>query len=87
MCLDHPEVQTLIGQIEDRRIVTYGTNPQADVRFSDVSMAAVKSTFSVTIRDRRSGRDGAERTSFCRCPACTTFPMRRRRSPSPPSLV
>ncbi|MEP4034199.1 UDP-N-acetylmuramate--L-alanine ligase [Roseibium polysiphoniae] len=55
MCLDHPDVQTLIGQIEDRRIVTYGTNPQSDVRFTDVSMDGGKSTFSVAIRDRRSG--------------------------------
>lgn len=55
MCLDHPEVQTMIGSIEDRRIVTYGTNPQADVRFSDVSMDGGSSTFSVEIRDRRTG--------------------------------
>ncbi|WP_417686188.1 UDP-N-acetylmuramate--L-alanine ligase [Roseibium sp.] len=55
MCLDHPEVQTLIGQIADRRIVTYGTNPQADVRYSDVSMDGGRSTFTVVIRDRRSG--------------------------------
>lgn len=32
MCLDHPEVQALVGRIEDRRIITYGTNPQADAR-------------------------------------------------------
>lgn len=32
MCLDHPEVQSLIGRVMDRRIVTYGTNPQAAVR-------------------------------------------------------
>ena len=57
MCLDHPEVQTLVGTIEDRRIVTYGTNPQADVRFTDVSMDGGKSVFSVTIRDRRSGAE------------------------------
>ena len=31
MCTDHPEVQALVGQIEDRRIITYGENPQADV--------------------------------------------------------
>src|SRR5687767_1949275 len=37
MCLDHPEVQALNARIEDRRIVTYGSNPQADVRFRDVS--------------------------------------------------
>ncbi|MTH97928.1 UDP-N-acetylmuramate--L-alanine ligase [Roseibium sp. RKSG952] len=55
MCLDHPEVQTMIGNIEDRRIVTYGSNPQSDVRFMNVSMDAGRSTFSVSIRDRRSG--------------------------------
>lgn len=55
MCLDHPEVQTLIGTIEDRRIVSYGANPQADVRFTDVSMDGGKSTFSVTISNRRTG--------------------------------
>jgi UDP-N-acetylmuramate--alanine ligase len=32
VCLDHPEVQALIGRIEDRRIVTYGFSPQAEVR-------------------------------------------------------
>ena len=56
MCLDHPEVQTMIGTIEDRRVVTYGTNPQADVRFTDVAMGGGKSKFSVTIRDRRTGQ-------------------------------
>ena len=32
MCTDHPVVQRLVGRIEDRRIITYGENPQADVR-------------------------------------------------------
>ena len=32
LCIDHPKVQALIGQIEDRRIITYGLSPQADVR-------------------------------------------------------
>ena len=27
MCGDHPEVQALIGCIEDRRIITYGGKP------------------------------------------------------------
>jgi UDP-N-acetylmuramate--alanine ligase len=31
-CTDHPEVQSLVGRISDRRIVTYGFNAQADVR-------------------------------------------------------
>src|SRR5215475_8162115 len=32
MCVDHPTVQELVGQITDRRIITYGENPQADAR-------------------------------------------------------
>ena len=55
MCLDHPEVQTLIGQIEDRRVVSYGSNPQADIRYLDVRMTGGNSVFSIHIRDRRSG--------------------------------
>src|SRR3954467_7476817 len=39
MCTDHPVVQTLVGRIEDRRILTYGTNPQADVRLLDLHPA------------------------------------------------
>ncbi len=56
MCLDHPEVQSLVGQIEDRRIITYGTNPQSDVRFTDVSTTGGKSIFNVVIHDRRGDR-------------------------------
>ena len=36
MCLDHPEVQALVSRIEDRKVITYGENPQADVRFANV---------------------------------------------------
>ena len=31
LCLDHPEVQALAARVQDRRIVTYGFNRQADV--------------------------------------------------------
>jgi UDP-N-acetylmuramate--alanine ligase len=55
MCLDHPEVQALVARIEDRRIVTYGRNPQADVRFRDLSFRDGKSRFSVDWRDRVTG--------------------------------
>ena len=57
MCLDHPEVQALVGKIEDRRIVTYGTNPQADIRYTDVSAEGRASRFSVHIRDRVTGAE------------------------------
>lgn len=55
MCLDHPEVQSLIGKIEDRRIITYGANPQADIRYSNLRNEAGKSIFTASIRDRVTG--------------------------------
>src|SRR5689334_5800241 len=36
MCIDHEVVQQLVGRIEDRRIITYGENPQADARLVDL---------------------------------------------------
>ena len=53
MCIDHPEVQSLVSRIEDRRVVTYGENKQADVRFHDVRIDGAASVFNVTIRDRK----------------------------------
>ncbi|MBA3516808.1 MAG: UDP-N-acetylmuramate--L-alanine ligase [Rhizobiales bacterium] len=55
MCLDHPEVQALVARIEDRRIITYGRNPQAEVRFRDASFTGGKSRFVVDRRDRITG--------------------------------
>src|SRR5579871_1595309 len=52
MCTDHPVVQQLVGRIEDRRVITYGANPQADVRLVDLDHAGGRSTFSVVFRDR-----------------------------------
>jgi UDP-N-acetylmuramate--alanine ligase len=52
MCTDHPVVQALVGKIEDRRIITYGENPQADVRLVDLTSANGGSRFKVIFRDR-----------------------------------
>jgi UDP-N-acetylmuramate--alanine ligase len=52
MCTDHPIVQRLVGRIEDRRIITYGENPQADVRLVDVAHVDGRSRFTVQFRDR-----------------------------------
>ncbi|MGB6636981.1 MAG: UDP-N-acetylmuramate--L-alanine ligase [Bradyrhizobium sp.] len=54
MCIDHPVVQTLVGKIEDRRIITYGENPQADARLVDLTPNGGGSNFKVVIRDRKS---------------------------------
>lgn len=55
MCIDHPVVQSLVGRIEDRRIITYGENPQADARLVDLTAGGGGSKFTVVIRDRKSG--------------------------------
>jgi UDP-N-acetylmuramate--alanine ligase len=52
MCTDHPVVQTLVGRIEDRRVITYGENPQADARLVGLRHANGGSQFSVAFRDR-----------------------------------
>ncbi|MBN9044766.1 MAG: UDP-N-acetylmuramate--L-alanine ligase [Rhizobiales bacterium] len=53
MCLDHPEVQALVSRIEDRRIITYGENPQAEVRFVNQRMDGAANLFDVVIRARK----------------------------------
>ncbi len=56
LCIDHPEVQALIGRIEDRRIVTYGMSPQAEVRAINLTSNALGSTYDVVITDRVRGQ-------------------------------
>jgi UDP-N-acetylmuramate--alanine ligase len=56
LCLDHPTVQELVGKVEDRRVITYGENPQSDVRLSKIDLTGGQSRFSVTIRDRKGGK-------------------------------
>jgi UDP-N-acetylmuramate--alanine ligase len=55
MCTDHPVVQTLVGQIEDRRVITYGENPQADVRLVNVESVGGETRFAVQLRARGGG--------------------------------
>jgi UDP-N-acetylmuramate--alanine ligase len=58
LCVDHPEVQNLIGRIRDRRIVTYGFSALADVRADNVSAVPGGSRFDVQVLNR----DGERRT-------------------------
>ncbi|MGB7286282.1 MAG: UDP-N-acetylmuramate--L-alanine ligase [Salaquimonas sp.] len=55
-CIDHAEVQAMVSKITDRRVVTYGENRQADVRFFNLRISGPKSIFDVDIRDRKSGK-------------------------------
>jgi UDP-N-acetylmuramate--alanine ligase len=53
MCIDHPVVQSMVGKIEDRRIITYGENPQADARLIDLAPNGGGSHFKVVFRNRK----------------------------------
>ncbi|WP_120496946.1 UDP-N-acetylmuramate--L-alanine ligase [Kiloniella sp. EL199] len=52
LCIDHPVVQSLIGRIEDRRIVTYGFSPQAKFRAVNVRTEITGNVFDVVISKR-----------------------------------
>lgn len=55
LCMDHPEVQALIGRVQDRRIISYGLNPQADVRAVNIREEKAGQRFDVECEDRISG--------------------------------
>ncbi|MFB3134385.1 MAG: UDP-N-acetylmuramate--L-alanine ligase [Rhodospirillales bacterium] len=52
LCIDHAEVQAMIPRVSDRRVVTYGFSPQADVRGVDLESDADGMRFNVVITDR-----------------------------------
>ena len=53
MCIDHPGVQGLVARATDRRVVTYGFNPQADVRALNLEADPDGSRFSVAFAAKR----------------------------------
>jgi UDP-N-acetylmuramate--alanine ligase len=55
VCTDHPEVRALAARVENRRIIAYGVNPQAEVRAVNITMGAAGAKFDVVIAPR----DGA----------------------------
>lgn len=52
VCLDHPEVQALVGRVTDRRLITYGANPQADVRAENIHFDDGASHYNIVFRER-----------------------------------
>ncbi len=58
LCVDHPEVQSILSRIQDRRIVTYGFSALADLRAENVQPDGAGSTFDAIVFER----DGERRT-------------------------
>jgi UDP-N-acetylmuramate--alanine ligase len=56
LCIDHPVVQAMIPRISDRRIITYGMSPQADVRAVAIEMGTDGAVYDVVITSRLDDR-------------------------------
>ncbi|NNC36794.1 MAG: UDP-N-acetylmuramate--L-alanine ligase [Acidimicrobiales bacterium] len=52
LCIDHPEVQALVSRVTDRRVLTYGFNPQADARLENLRYEDGKAVFDAVFRSR-----------------------------------
>jgi len=57
LCIDHAEVQALIPQVSDRRIITYGFNPQSMVRGTNVRASAHGMMFDITFAGGTAAED------------------------------
>ncbi len=57
LCTDHPAVQAMIPEIRDRVVITYGFNPQADVRADNIRTDAHGSVFDVTFAESITGTE------------------------------
>ena len=56
LCIDHPAVQQMIARMSDRRIITYGFSPQADIRADKMITDKFGATFEVLATDRARNR-------------------------------
>jgi UDP-N-acetylmuramate--alanine ligase len=55
LCIDHPVVQGMISRLSERRILTYGLSPQADIRATNIRIGGDGTTFDAIATDRASG--------------------------------
>ena len=49
VCTDHPEVQAMAARVGNRRLVSYGTNPQAEFRATRIAMGPDGARFDVVV--------------------------------------
>jgi len=64
LCIDHPVVQGLVARTTERRILTYGFSPQADIRAVNLRLADGGTEFDAVITDRLSGKTRTIRDLF-----------------------
>ena len=49
VCLDNPTIQSILSEIEDKRIITYGISPQADYRAQNIISKDGRAFFTLEI--------------------------------------
>lgn len=52
LCIDHPEVQAVVGKVRDRRVITYGFSLQADICGVNIRPVDGGNEFDVVVRQR-----------------------------------
>ncbi len=57
-CTDDPDVQTLVGKISDRRVITFGFNAQADVRAMNLTYENGVAHFDIALQAEGTEIDG-----------------------------
>ena len=57
LCIDHPEVQAMVGRITDRRIITYGCRPRPMPAPSMSAFRKAPRTSTCVFTDRRKGTE------------------------------
>ena len=72
VCLDDANVQKVLPRMADRRILTYGLSPQADLSAVDLEPHGGGSRFGVRLRSDRCSAASTSAPSSCRSPAGTT---------------
>jgi UDP-N-acetylmuramate--alanine ligase len=61
LCIDHPVVQAVIGEVRDRKVVTYGFSLQADICGVNVRAEQGGNRFDVIVRQRGPKNESADR--------------------------
>ena len=51
LCIDHPVVQSMIPKLSDRRVLTYGFSPQADIRAVDLRLGRDGARYDIVVSD------------------------------------
>src|SRR3954453_12969791 len=56
LCIDHPVVQGMIPKLSDRRVLTYGFSPQADIRAVDIRLGPDGARYDIVVSNTLSDR-------------------------------